>query len=67
MGGICIILFIFVWIIPMLKEANADAKYRSYNEARGYKTYWSSTGERNVKTNKKVESGINLNPDYYKK
>ena len=49
----------------MLKEA--DVKYRSYNAARGYKTYWSSIGERDVKTNKKEESGINLNPDYYKK
>ena len=54
MGGIFIIGFIFVWIIPMMKEANADAKYRSYNAARGYKTYWSSTGERYVSDNRRV-------------
>ena len=54
MGVIFIIGFIFVWIIPMMKEANEDAKYRAYNAAKGYKTYWSSTGERYVSDNRKV-------------
>ena len=54
MGVICIIGFIFVWIIPMMKEANEDTKYRSYNASIGRKTYWSSTGERYVSDNRKV-------------
>ena len=54
MGVICIIGFIFVWIIPMMKEANEDAKYRSYNASIGRKTYWSSTGERYVSDNRRV-------------
>ena len=49
-----IIGFIIVWIIPMMKEANEDAKYRSYNASIGRKTYWSSTGERYVSDNRKV-------------
>ena len=54
MGFLFIIGFIFVWIIPMMKEANEDAKYRSYNASIGRKTYWSSTGERYVSDNRKV-------------
>lgn len=54
MGIIFIIGFIFVWIIPMMKEANVDAKHRAYNASIGRKTYWSSTGERYVSDNRKV-------------
>ena len=54
MGFLFIIGFIFVWIIPMMKEANEDAKHRAYNASRGYKTYWSSTGERYVSDNRRV-------------
>ena len=54
MGIICIIGFIFVWIIPMMKEASEDAKYREECRRRGYDTYWSCTGERYVSDNRKV-------------
>lgn len=55
------------WAPGLAKEAMGDAQHREYARKQGWKTYWSSTGERDVITNKKVVSGVNLNPDFYKR
>lgn len=54
MGGICIILFIFVWVIPLLKESKENSDYREQCRRRGDKTYWSTDGLRYTDTNQKV-------------
>lgn len=48
------ILFIFVWIIPLIKEEMENQSYREECRRRGYKTYHSTDGLRYVDSNKKV-------------
>lgn len=54
MGFICLIGFIFVWVIPLLKEEMENQNYREQCRRRGDKTYWSTDGLRYTDTNKKV-------------
>ena len=46
MGGLFIILFIFVWGIPLLKEAAENECYRQECLRNGDETYWSNDGLR---------------------
>ena len=54
MGFICFIGFIFIWILPLLKELKENSDYRNSCRRRGEKTYWSVDGLRYTDTNKKV-------------
>lgn len=54
MGIICIIGFIFVWVIPLLKEEAENQSYRQDCLRRGEKIYWSTDGLRYTDTNQKV-------------
>lgn len=55
MGIICIIGFIFVWIIPMIKEANENEEYRQWCVRNGVDKYTHVDGTyRYTKTNEKV-------------
>lgn len=49
-----IILFIFVFAIPLLKEEMENQSYREESRRRGDKTYWSTDGLRYTSTNQKV-------------
>ena len=49
-----IILFIFVWIIPLIKEEIENQNYRDMCRRRGDETYWSTDGLRYTDTNQKV-------------
>ena len=54
MGIICIIGFIFVWLIPLMKEEAENEQYREYCRRNGDKTYWSTDGLRYTSNNQKV-------------
>ena len=54
MGIIFIIGFIFVWVIPLLKEEMENQSYREQCRRSGDKTYWSTDGLRYTDTNQKV-------------
>jgi hypothetical protein len=49
-----ILLFILVWVIPLIKEEIGNQNYREQCRQRGYKTYWSTDGLRHTDTNQKV-------------
>lgn len=49
-----ILLFILVWVIPLIKEEIENQNYRESCRRRGDKTYWSTDGLRYTDTNKKV-------------
>ena len=54
MGVICIIGFLFVWVIPLLKEEAENQSYREACRRAGDKTYWSTDGLRYTSNNQKV-------------
>ena len=54
MGAICIIGFLFVWVIPLLKEEAENQSYREACRRAGDKTYWSTDGLRYTSNNQKV-------------
>lgn len=55
MGIICIIGFIFVWIIPMMKEASENENHRQWCVKNGVSTYIHVDGTlRDSKTNQKI-------------
>ena len=49
-----VILFIFVFGIPLLKEEMENQSYRESCRRRGDKTYWSTDGLRYTSNNAKV-------------
>lgn len=49
-----IILFIFVWVIPLIKEEMENQSYREWCRSRGDETYWSTDGLRYTSNNQKV-------------
>ena len=49
-----ILLFILVWVIPLMKEEIENQNYREQCRQRGDKTYWSTTGCRYTHNNAKV-------------
>lgn len=49
-----ILLFILFIGIPLIKEEIENQSYREECRRRGYKTYWSTDGERYTDSNKKV-------------
>ncbi len=49
-----IILFILVWLIPLMKEELENQSYREQCRRRGDKTYWSTDGLRYTGNNQKV-------------
>ena len=54
MGGLFIIGFIFVWVLPLLKESVENQIYRMECLNRGEETYWSNDGLRYTSTDRKV-------------
>ena len=56
MGVMAIILFIFIVLVPVIKEDWENEKYRQECLRKGQKTYWSNTGIRYTSDNKKVTS-----------
>ena len=49
-----ILLFILVWVIPLMKEEIENQNYREQCRRRGEKTYWSTDGLRYTNNNQKV-------------
>ena len=49
-----ILLFILVWVIPLMKEEMENQNYREQCRRRGDKTYWSTDGLRYTSDNRKV-------------
>ena len=49
-----ILLFILIWVIPLIKEEIGNQNYRDKCRRRGEKTYWSTDGLRYTDTNQKV-------------
>ena len=49
-----ILLFILVWVIPLMKEEAENQNYREQCRRRGDKTYWSTDGLRYTNSNQKV-------------
>lgn len=49
-----ILLFILVWVIPLIKEEIENQNYREQCRRRGDKTYWSTDGLRYTGNNQKV-------------
>lgn len=49
-----ILLFILVWVIPLIKEEIENQNYREECRRRGHTTYWSTDGQRYTSNNKKV-------------
>lgn len=49
-----ILLFIFIWVIPLMMEEAENQSYREQCRLRGDKTYWSTDGLRYTSSNKKV-------------
>lgn len=49
-----ILLFILVWVIPLMKEEIENQNYRKQCRRRGDKTYWSTDGLRYTGNNQKV-------------
>lgn len=49
-----ILLFILVWVIPLMKEEIENPNYREQCRRRGDKTYWSTDGLRYTGNNQKV-------------
>lgn len=49
-----ILLFILVWLIPLMKEEMENQNYREQCRQGGEKTYWSTDGLRYTSNNQKV-------------
>ena len=47
-----ILLFILVWVIPLIKEEVENQNYRESCRRKGYDTYWSTDGQRYTSNNR---------------